>query len=256
MSREIEVSKITEGLRSVKTPWAELYFSDVWFTERAHEYEREIWNHVTCPKEGVAVDVGAHQGFYTTKLAKEAGEKGLVLAFEPEVMNYEMLLVNLELNGFKNVVAYRKALLDLDGNGVLYTYNGKTPKDSGKHFVRGSNQNEPFYAEYVKGEPTQAPQWETKVSVTFLDHPDFQEVLVPRGRCDLIKIDTEGAELRVLKGAQKTLRRFNPKIVLEVHYNMLVELIAFLNPLGYILLDLGKLTCSDNPYAVFEKVTK
>jgi FkbM family methyltransferase len=259
---EIDISKInldilTEGLRPVKTPWAELYFSDPWFREHSHEYEREIWNHITCPKGGVAVDVGAHQGFYTTKLAKEAGKAGLILAFEPDAMNYKMLLVNLELNNSENVVAYRKALSDHLGKGVLYTYNGRTPKDSGKHFVRGSNQNEPFYAEYVKNEKhICAPQWETKVSVTILDHPDFQEVLVPRGRCDLIKIDTEGAEFRVLKGAQKTLRRFNPKIVLEVHYNMQDDLISFLNPLGYILLDLGKLTGSDNPYAVFEKVTK
>jgi FkbM family methyltransferase len=255
MNREIDISKITEGLRPVKTPWAELYFSDPWFREHAYEYEKEIWNHVTCPKGGVAVDVGAHQGFYTTKLAKEAGEAGLILAFEPDAMNYEILLVNLELNDSKkNVVTYQKALSDHLGEGVLYTYNDRTPKNSGKHFVRGSNQYEPFYAEYVKNEkPICAPQWETKVSVTFLDHPDFQEMLLPRGRCDLIKIDTEGAELRVLKGAQKTLGRFNPKVVLEVHYNMLDELNTFLNSLGYVLLDSGKLTGSDNPYAVFEK---
>ncbi|MHA1263502.1 MAG: FkbM family methyltransferase [Candidatus Freyarchaeota archaeon] len=233
---------------TVKVPWGELYFLDPYFRKHAQEHEKEIWNHVTCPKGGGAVDVGAHQGFYTTKLAKEAGEDGSVLAFEPVPNNLRVLWYNLELNNLRNVVLVQKAVSDYEGKGEMFTYKVETAKDSAKHFLRGSSPHEPFYAEYLKGKPASPPEHSMKVDVTYLDRyiPSIRRV-------DIVKIDVEGAELRVLKGAWQLLKRFNPKIVLEVHYQMVNEITDYLARLGYVLTEYGnKMTGSGNPYAVFE----
>jgi FkbM family methyltransferase len=237
---------------TVELPWGRLYFSDPFFMEHAYEYEKEIWNHVFCPRGGNAVDIGAHQGFYTVKLAREAGlENGTVFAFEPNPENRGILKHNLSLN--RLAAGYPEyALSDYVGEGILFTY----PKEaSGASFLRGTTKHEPFYAEFMEGKPSvKPPHFETQVKVTTLDryllNSAWNSLL---HRLDLIKIDTEGAELRILKGAKTTLQTFNPKLVIEIHYNMLKEIASFLAPLGYQLQETGSMSWSSNPYAVFQK---
>jgi len=61
-------------------------------------------------KENMGViDIGANIGYYSLLAAKLVGKNGKVYAFEPETANYKMLLKNIEINGYKNIVSEQKA---------------------------------------------------------------------------------------------------------------------------------------------------
>ena len=57
----------------------------------------------------VVVDIGSNIGYYTLIAAKILGSSGKVYAFEPEPNNYELLLKNIEVNGYTNIVPVQKA---------------------------------------------------------------------------------------------------------------------------------------------------
>jgi len=232
-------------MHEITVSWAKLQFPDKW----TDMYEREIWYQVSCPEGGIAIDIGAHYGFYTTKLAREAGSEGKVLAFEPNDTNRGIMESNLKRNDLDaGVSIYDCALSDYEGTGALFTYE-QDGNDSGKHFLRGSLDQEAFYKEYNQGKSAPYPQYDTQIAVTTLDN-----VASEMSRIDLIKIDVEGAELRVLKGARSVLEKHSPRIVIEVHHDQIEVLTDLLSELNYsIAIYYSKVTGSTNPFAVFEK---
>lgn len=60
----------------------------------------------------VVLDIGAHIGTFTITMAKQVGDNGTVLAFEPQKKIYRELVKNCELNGVKNVICHRLAIGD------------------------------------------------------------------------------------------------------------------------------------------------
>jgi hypothetical protein len=66
------------------------------------------------------VDVGAHVGYFTCLAARLVGPRGLVLAFEPQPRNYELLLANVWRNGLTNVVVFPWAVSDSSGFATLH----------------------------------------------------------------------------------------------------------------------------------------
>ena len=71
-------------------------------------------------KGDVVVDVGANIGYYSLIFARAVGDNGKVFAFEPEPTNFDLLKKNLEINGYKNVVAINKAVSNIKGKVKLY----------------------------------------------------------------------------------------------------------------------------------------
>ncbi|MFN4133512.1 MAG: FkbM family methyltransferase, partial [Candidatus Hadarchaeales archaeon] len=71
-------------------------------------------------KGDVVLDIGAHIGYYTLIFAKNVGNSGKVYAFEPEPHNFQLLLKNVEYNGYTNVVALQKAVSNKTGKIRLY----------------------------------------------------------------------------------------------------------------------------------------
>jgi len=228
-----------------KLPWGEIAFS---FQNIAEIYEKETWPYIKCSSGGIAIDVGAHQGFHTIRLARDVEPNGCVLAFEPAPQNFEVLEYNVRRNGLKQIVrCYNIAVADYEGEGGLVTYRRDVGWDSGKHFLRGAITNQ-AYEDLLNGE-VPLPQRVTKVQVTTLD-----SLIHLLNRLDLIKIDTEGAEPKVLKGGLKLIAKYHPRIVVEIHYNQLVELSQILKPFNYKLVYMGDLSNSTNPFVVFEVV--
>jgi FkbM family methyltransferase len=142
----------------------------------------------------VVVDVGAHFGWYTLQAARLLAGQGKVYSFEPTPETFALLRENVQLNGFleSGVVQLRPvALWDQRGRARLT----RDPRDSTHNTLFGA----------VDG--TEVIEVETWT---------LDEALAEERRVDVVKIDAEGAEARILRGMRRTLEA-NPaiRIILE-----------------------------------------
>jgi FkbM family methyltransferase len=154
------------------------------------EYEKLFRIH-----EGdVVIDVGAHIGIFAVKAARLVGGKGVVVAIEPDRENYSFLMANKKINNLKNVIPVCGALSDYRGKARLYSW---------KCMVGGYSIVEKHSSHYVE------------VPVFTLDHLATQLGLV---EVDFVKIDAEGAELEVLQGSKRTLRRSSARVVIAGYH--------------------------------------
>lgn len=160
-------------------------------------YEPEVWRHVMAnvrPGDAVA-DVGAYIGLYAIALAKRVGGAGQVTAFEPDAANHRFILRHVELNALgAQVIAVNAAVGATDGR-IAFTGD----KDIQNQIV-----------------PDGTPG-SRSVPVVRLD-THFKDA-----RLDLLKLDVEGFEEDVLRGAEQLLSdapRAPRVIYIEVHpYN-------------------------------------
>lgn len=166
--------------REIESGYANLYADD--------EYRRSM-----IRRGMVVADVGAYIGLYTCMAAAIVGDSGKVLAFEPDPINHERLLNNVIINDFKNVSIVQCALAEVPGNAKLYIkHHGTVSSLAGE----GKCVN---------------------VSVDTLDSIVSQMEIK---KMDLIKIDVEGFEMQVLRGAENTIKE-NPDIKMVIasyHY--------------------------------------
>ena len=167
------------------------------------------------------IDVGANIGDFSLLAASVTGSAGRVLAFEPEATNCCLIKRNIELNGYKNIEVFQLALSDSNGEASLYL---------------GDRCD---YHSLLKDQP------ERKAGVIAVKTRTLDSFLEEFGqdRVDMIKVDVEGAELKVLRGAREMLRR-NPNVVilLELHPRMGVnpaEVCDFLRQLGLSLFQMS-----------------
>lgn len=134
-------------------------------------------------KQGdIVVDVGASLGFYTLLAAKLVGEKGKVYAFEPEPTNYSLLLKNIEINGYDNVIAVQKAVFSTTGTIRLFL----DPGDVGGHSLYQSDGSR------------------KSIEIESITLDEFFES--KEQRIDVIKMDIEGAEQAAFLGMERILR--------------------------------------------------
>lgn len=168
----------------------------------------------------IALDVGAHHGLYTTLAAIRVGNRGRVIAFEPSPRERRWLQWHVRLNRLTNIVVEAVALGETNGESDLYLVNGR---ETGCNSLREPNVSEP-----TKRVP---------VLVRSLDHYLENERVAT---VNFVKIDTEGAELSILKGGSRMLRRDRPVIMCEVQdvrtrpwgYRAR-EILGFLEGFGY-----------------------
>jgi FkbM family methyltransferase len=165
--------------------------------------------------DGTFVDIGANIGKYTVFMARKLAGKGRVLAIEPEPDNFAVLAKNIFLNRmYNNITAIDKACSDKEESAILYLQK----KGSGSHSLYRPKKC-----------------WkEIRVRTMKLD--DIVERLKIEN-IRLIKIDVEGAEAEVLRGAEKVLGKFHPDIIFESEKNIR-QCSEILSPLGYHVLSL------------------
>ena len=178
----------------------------------------------------VVVDVGAHVGYYSLLAARQVGPEGKVYAFEPEPTNHELLLDNIQRNGYTNIVSQRKAVSNSVGSTSLYLTN----LDNGRHSA------------YRHGLPERGRvNAETITLDAFLDAEGWPKV-------DLVKVDVEGAENDVLDGMNRLWQRspdlklimeFNPTFLNHAAANPL-QLLEMLSSLGFVV---HRVVDSDGP---------
>lgn len=146
-------------------------------------------------------DVGANIGLMTLQYAKTP-ECAHVWAFEPTDFAFEKLMKNLELNpDLKNKITPTKTFI-----AEKSTENSDLKAYASWKLVK--NQNEEAVHPLHLGSVSEA---KNTPSISLDEFVEIQKI----ERLDLIKIDTDGHELTVLKGAVKTIEKFKPFIVFE-----------------------------------------
>ena len=146
----------------------------------------------------VFVDAGANNGLYTLFAARKVGRKGSVLAFEPSERELSKLTKNVRLNRLRNVQSFRVALGEGHSTGMLHV--------AGLPYS-GHNSLGPF------GYESTLIDHEEPVEIQALDNLEAVEKLA---RIDVMKLDVEGGELSLLRGARASLTRFRPLILIEL----------------------------------------
>ena len=165
--------------------------------------ERQYEPHVTKILSGLLkgghtfVDIGANIGFFTILAASIVGDKGRVIAVEPNPDNIQLLLASIVRNGCKNVRVLPFAASDRESVFELV--------------VGGSNGNivDP-------GNPNQHSVYTQSIVL--------DEYLSKYESIDAVKIDVEGHEPKVLRGFKTLLRKCLPAMVTEFHPKALREL--------------------------------
>ena len=175
--------------------------------------------------DSVIYDIGASAGLYSIVLGKLFPESA-IYSFEPNPNAYAILLKNIKLTGLKNVFPLNFALSSKNemsdfhisseaGRSSLHTYNA------------GYNSN---------------------ITGTILVECVTVDYLIKNNICkppNIIKIDTEGHEYEIIRGASETIAKFHPAIGFEPH-GIKDEIASTRDPIenflvaqGYIITSLG-----------------
>jgi FkbM family methyltransferase len=196
----------------MKTLWSQ--WVEAWFCPenedviecmvRLGNYEPVAW--IKPHLGSVFVDVGAFVGAYTLLAAKAIGSAGRVIALEPDQTNRRQLERNLSLNNVSNTTVLPLA---------AWSRTGPVPW-----------HHDPDHPNWHKVDEWQGTDVAEAVTL------DDLVVRLGLPRVDWIKLDIEGAEVEVLRGADKTLRGHSPTLFIEVH-NTLPALEDLLHQHGY-----------------------
>jgi FkbM family methyltransferase len=147
-------------------------------------------------KPGMTIlDVGANMGYYTLLAAKLVGTLGHVYAFEPDPGNYQLIVRSARVNGYRNVTVFNKAVADEIGLVKLYLES-----TNWGHSLSAQNVNQP--SGFVEVE---------QVTLDGL----YRAGQLGK-KIDFIKIDVQGAEELVVKGARSVIQKNKPTIVMEL----------------------------------------
>jgi FkbM family methyltransferase len=188
------------GLRWRLNPHDYTQRSLFWFGER----DRWDFHHFArLARPGATViDVGANFGYYSVALASRLQGQCRIYAFEPFPRTFDLLKHHIQVNGFNGVITpLDVALSDEPGTAVINEWPGA--ENSGAASLATGPDSKGVVL---------APS--TTVAVNTLDAAVAQLAIA---RLDLMKIDVEGFEERVLRGGEGTLRELRPAILIEFH---------------------------------------
>jgi FkbM family methyltransferase len=170
----------------------------------------------------IVADVGANQGIFTLLCAGSVGS-GTVFAFEPEPVLFDSLQRNIKRNGIENVRAFPKAAASTRSRAKLV----KSGLNSGDNRIVSDKKGRDQLVE---------------IETIPLDD------LLGDHQVNLLKIDTQGYELQVLRGCTKLLER-NPEICILLefwpfglveHFTRPEELLSFLGSRGFAVSELDR----------------
>ena len=185
-------------------------------------YENDLLFHLfsklSFKENSIAVDVGANIGNHSIFFGKYLCSE--VLSFEPSAINYNILNMNLDFNLDENKFkTYQMALGNITGE-VELTYPNN---DNWGGLAKISDNTKKGY-EVIE-----------KVKITTLDKILTEEK--KHNNINLIKIDVEGLEIDVLKGAENIISQNLPHIVVEAHnQDKLLEIKQYLGKFNYSIL--------------------
>jgi FkbM family methyltransferase len=164
-------------------------------------WEARSWAYVerNLPVGGTLVDVGAHIGYYSLKGARAVGPKGHVIAIEPNPDTLRSLRDNIQSSGANVITVEPVACSDSEAVVDLFAAARSNTGETSLSRENAQQAGAVGHVYRVRARPLDAVVEEAGLS-----------------RIDVIKIDVEGAELLVLRGARQTLARYSPAVIVEV----------------------------------------
>lgn len=197
-------------------------------TIRANKYRKKhdaggiAYMHSVISAGDTVFDIGAHKAGYLYFMAKLTGPTGNVYAFEPQRALYNYVVKMKALFAWNHVVVEHLALSDSTGSTELFIPINKADSTSSPG------------ASIVSPQPGKQIMNTETVQTDSLDTYCQKNEIVP----SFLKIDVEGNELKVFKGAQQILATYKPKILVEIEARHIgkeqaVQTFRFLETLGY-----------------------
>ena len=170
------------------------------------------------------LDCGGHHGLMAIVAARAVGPQGRVISFEPNPASRRLFEEGCALNGVANVLVEPYALGDEIRTTKFYLQSGRV------------SWNSSLFAEFASQSGRDAIE-EIDVELTTLD-----AYLANGPAPTMIKIDAEGSEFLILRGAREVLRHYRPVLSMELNpesahaaNTTVAEVKAFLESLGYRL---------------------
>jgi FkbM family methyltransferase len=172
----------------------------------------------------VAIDAGANIGTHTIEWARFMNHWGEVHSFEAQESVFYALAGNVAINNCDNVRARYCALGSECGTIQVPRLNPFRPASFGSLEYRQTDNNENIgqFVNYTAHTNT--------VPIISIDSMELPRV-------DFIKIDVEGMEIEVIKGAEQTIKKHKPILMVEIIKSKLPEIIEMLT--DYIVVTIG-----------------
>ncbi|MEM2030323.1 MAG: FkbM family methyltransferase [Archaeoglobaceae archaeon] len=145
----------------------------------------------------IVFDVGAHFGFFSYYALQKGAKK--IYAFEPNPYVFEILKEHANIWDKEKIEPFCLALSSFEGEAIL-----TIPK--GKELYGWATINEA-----IKRPETEIRKIKTTTIDRFVKENNIEKV-------DFIKIDTEGSEREIIKGAKETIRKFKPKMAISAYH--------------------------------------
>lgn len=167
-------------------------------------------------------DVGANFGYLSLVWNQTISKNGSIYAFEPHPIIYNSLQKSVHLNNISNLHLINKAVGDKEGEMKLHLSN--TTSNTLKEVATKSKATK-------------------KVTIEVISIDEFMSTK-PNLTIDLLKIDVDGIELKILKGAKNTILKYKPIIIVENNDDYGIHL--FLRELDYKIFDMNLIECIDD----------
>jgi len=150
----------------------------------------------------IALDIGANIGMHSFLFSSQVGPLGQVYAFEAQRLVFNMLAGNMAINSINNVHCFHNAVSN------ERTFIDIPQFDYGKPLNIGSIEFGEKQKEGIGQDRIENQERQEQVLTVVLDECTFDHV-------DIIKIDVEGMEMKVLDGAKQLIKKCSPLMLIE-----------------------------------------
>jgi FkbM family methyltransferase len=198
-------------------PMADLILGEI-FDAEVYFPVLTAWSSFNISRGHTVIDIGANVGLFAV-CAANLSRTGKVFCFEPSSENFVRLEYHKKLNGMDNIIASQKGVSDKEERVNLYLVDD----NCGAHSIIADKGN---------GSSIGTAGYEAIECISLKQVFDQYNI----AKCDFLKIDCEGAELRILSALPAEYFRRIERIALEYHANVnVLELAELLHGHGFLV---------------------